>query len=192
MVDEADVRIIEKLIDDPRESIRTLAKMCRLGRQKLYSRQKKLEDTATIWGYTTVINPLKFGGRLYIVLGKLKELTKETAKKLEYLHKRMNWKELGIRIIGVYYLMGEYDWMLVYEANNLESAKKSHDFIKQNYEGIFSEEIKMLEVILPLVHQGKINPKDGELEKLAAPAIEQRSSLLEEKKLVAKFPFGKR
>jgi len=191
-VDDADLRIIEKLIDDPRESVRTLAKMCRLGRQKLYSRQKKLEETAAIWGYTTVVNPLKFGGRLYIVLGKLKELTKESAKKLEYLHKRINWKELGIRIIGVYYTMGEYDWMLVYEANNLESAKKSHDFIKQNYDDIFSEEVKMLEVILPLIHQGKPNPRDGELEKLASPSIEQRNILVEEKKLVAKFPFGRK
>ncbi len=191
MADETDARIVETLVDDPRDSVRNLARKCRLGRQKFYTRRKKLEDSSVIWGYTAVVNPLKMGGRLYVILGKFKEISKESAKRLEALHSTTKWDDFGVEFLSVYYMMGGYDWMITYVAKDLESAKKSHDFIKMNYADIFIEEPKILEVIFPLVHEGKINPSKGELEKLATTSCLQKMTIIEGTKPIGQFQFAK-
>ena len=136
-----EIKILAELQKNSNESIDTIAKHCRFSRQKVWKTIKQLEESQMIWGYTAVVDEQKQGLQKFILSIKRSDKTldkksmDEIAKdKLEKIISKM-----GVTIESSYYGHGEYDWILLFTANDLKQAKKFADLLLGAYPGIVAK-----------------------------------------------------
>jgi len=155
--------VLECLIEDPTRSVREIAKELGSYRQRIWREKKGLEKDSVVWGYTAVVDKSKLNHVLYIVLLKMRPMSKELA---ELIIKRIIKGEphkQNIRLINVLYVNGEYDWILMFSAQNHATARKYYDSLRLAYEDYLLEKPVIVDVNFSLVREGKTNP---EIEKL--------------------------
>ena len=155
--------ILHALLEDPTKSLRIIAKELKSYRQKIWRVKKKFEEENIIWGYTAVIDDSKLNRIPYIMLLKMKPMSKELVDlMLKRLYKREQEKQ-NIRLRDFWIVNGEYDWVIKFSAPNHASARKYYDTIRLLYDNYLIEKPVMVDVNFCLVAEGKRNP---ELEKL--------------------------
>ena len=74
--------------------------------------------------------------------------------------------ELNVRLVGLYYLNGVYDWIVTFSTQNISDAKRYCGYLQTQYNE-YVERIDLLESVFPLVKCGKPNPEINELKKFA-------------------------
>lgn len=119
-LDDADTAILRALNQDARKSYRDLAKELGIALSTVSSRVKRLEEQGYVTGYVPVIDPVKLGLDLVVIIG-----VKITAGKLIEGQKRI---AKAPRVFGVYDVTGEWDSIVLARFKNREEL---NDFIKE-------------------------------------------------------------
>ena len=166
-IENDDQKVLQELIKDSRKSPHEIAKICGFSRQKVWRIIKKLEQENVIWGYTAVIDENNAGRNTYLTLIKAKAPFIDMADKLIKRIKEKKAIEIDINLLGVHYLNGLYDWMVMFSAKDIRDAKRFCGYLEKHYDGHI-ERIEILEEVFPMIKYGKTNP---EIEKLREFAI---------------------
>jgi len=151
--------VLECLIEDPTRSIREIAKELGSYRQKVWRRKKVLEEDNVVWGYTSVVDESKINHVLYLVLLKMKPMNKELAKLIINRMIMGEYYKQKVRLINVLYVNGEYDWILMFSAQNHSTARRYYDSLRLAYEDYLLEKPVIVDVNFSLMREGKINPE---------------------------------
>lgn len=155
--------ILNALLEDPTKSLRIIAKELKSYRQKIWREKKKLEEKHIIWGYTAVVDYGKLNYIAYIMLLKMKPMSKELVDlMLRRLYEKEQLKQ-NIRLRDFWIVTGEFDWIIKFSAPDHATARKYYDTIRLLYDNYLIEKPVMVDVNLCLVAEGKMNP---EVEKL--------------------------
>jgi len=159
--------VINELLNNCRQSIRSIAESCKKGRQYVWRQIKDLEKKGAIWGYSAVIDEGKIGLSLYVALIKGGPPRKEVITKIiqRQCNDNLKGKE-HIRIVESLFLNGVFDWALIFSAPSIIDAKRYAGTLKDIYEN-YIEEIQLLEVIFPVAHCGQTNPDINKLQDFA-------------------------
>jgi len=151
--------VLECLIEDPTRSIREIAKELGSYRQKVWRRKKVLEEDNVVWGYTSIVDESKINHVLYLVLLKMKPMNKELAKLIINRMIMGEYYKQKVRLINVLYVNGEYDWILMFSAQNHSTARRYYDSLRLAYEDYLLEKPVIVDVNFSLMREGKINPE---------------------------------
>ncbi len=160
--------ILEALLDDPTKSVGEIAKEINSYRQGVWRRKKKLEDERVIWGYTAVIDQKKIGHQMYLVLLKTKPMSRGFADLVIDRIEKDVPRSIGARLIDLFYVNGEYDWIMRFSAKNHATARRYYDTLRVVYEEYLLEKPVMVDVNYIVVAEGKQNPGMSELYDFAA------------------------
>ena len=153
-----DNEILQALLKDPTKSLRDIAKELKSYRQKIWRVKKKLEEENVIWGYTAVIDDGKLNHIPYIMLLKMKPMSKEL---VDLMLKRLYRKEQAkqnIRLRDFWIVNGEYDWVIKFSAPDHATARKYYDTIRLLYDEFLLAKPVMVDVNFCLIAEGKRNP----------------------------------
>jgi DNA-binding Lrp family transcriptional regulator len=160
--------VIEKLMEDARQSPHEIAEQCGFSRQKVWRIINKVEDNNKLWGYTTVVDDNYDDSNTYYALIKTKalfgELIEKATKKITSGEHKA--EELGITLSCFCYLNGEFDWIMIFSAKNLLDAKVFVGFLRKEYDK-FIDHISLMSCVFPLIKMGKINPNIEQLKEFA-------------------------
>jgi DNA-binding Lrp family transcriptional regulator len=155
--------ILHALLEDPTKSSRIIAKELKSYRQKIWREKKKLEEEHIIWGYTAVIDERKLNHVSYVMLLKMKPMSKELVDlMLKRLYEKAQEKQ-NVRLRDFWIVNGVYDWVLRFSAPDDYSARRYYDTIRLLYDEYLLEKPVMIDISFCLVSEGKVNP---ELEKM--------------------------
>ncbi|MGF3554174.1 MAG: Lrp/AsnC family transcriptional regulator [Thermoplasmatota archaeon] len=163
-IEKDEKSVIYELMKDSSQSINIISKKLGFSRQKVWRIIKKLQQEKTIWGYTAIIENEKLGMKAYVIIGK--RTTKPVPKeKLEPVIKK-GFEELAKSsnciLDDTYYLNGEYDFLTIFKAKNLQDAKKFQEEFNRLYIG-FIQKTQLFEVLFPLRVKGIFNPNAEKL-----------------------------
>lgn len=158
-----DSAILEWLLEDPTRSLNLMAKNLNAYRQTLWRRKKKLEDENVIWGYTAVIDDGKIGNVIYLLMMKMKPMTRGLADIIYKSVKKDEMRKINVRLIDAFHVNGEYDWVLRFSAPDHTTARKYYDAIRVVYEEYLIEKPVLVDVNFILKAEGMKNP---EMEKI--------------------------
>ncbi len=111
----------------------------------------------------------KIGWKLFMVLMKMKPLTKEQVKEQIERHKQDVPGKLAVRLIDAYYINGTYDWVVIFAARDWTTARKYYDNIRKGYEKTLIEKPEMVDIIFSTIRWGKINPEIEKLYEFVSP-----------------------
>ncbi|UCD14025.1 MAG: Lrp/AsnC family transcriptional regulator [Thermoplasmatales archaeon] len=155
-----EMKIVEELQKNSKESIDAIAKRCGFSRQKVWRNIKRLEKNKTIWGYHAVVDDEKLGLRRYFIL--IKRTNKPATKeKIDYVITRKLSKEtaeIGVNVECSYYVHGSFDWLICITASHLRQVKKFCEAFNVLFEEGYVANIQVLEVIFPVEKNGMNNP----------------------------------
>jgi DNA-binding Lrp family transcriptional regulator len=156
--------ILQSLLEDPTRSDNEIAGEIGTYRQKVWREKKKLERENVIWGYTTIIDEHKLNRVIYVLLIKMKPISKEYVDlSLSRVKERVPKEMYGIRVISLLFVNGEYDWMMVFSAPTHQEAKRYYESIRKEYENYLTEKPTLLDVPFALLREGKLNPESHKL-----------------------------
>lgn len=119
-----------------------------------------LEDSNMILGYCTVINGREFGYHTYALLVKTKSSFSGKFDIYEKFHKnRLNNKDIMDDLFIMYsgYFHGEYDWIVLFYARDLISARKGINKLIDGFQDHI-EDMKIEEELVPVTIAGFGNP----------------------------------
>jgi len=129
-LDDIDISILKLLQSDCRISLDHMSKILNVPKSTLHYRIKKLEKQGVIEGYYAKVNPAKLG-KEYITI------TLVRAKYGPGYHKKVGEKLAKLPgVWGVYFVLGETDFVVLTRANSRE------DFLKVLEQMINSKEIE--------------------------------------------------
>lgn len=118
-LDESDVAILRALNQDARKSYRELAKELGLALSTVSARVKRLEAQGYVTGYVPVLDPVKLGFDLVVIVG-----VKITHGKLLEAQKRI---AKIARVFGVYDVTGDWDSIVLARFRDREEL---NEFVK--------------------------------------------------------------
>jgi DNA-binding Lrp family transcriptional regulator len=155
--------LIKSLLDDPTKSTLELAKELKSNRQTIWRNKKKMEDEKIIWGYTAVIDENKLNNIIYLVLMKMKPMTRGM---VDITLKRLfNGEQLkhNVRLIDAFHVNGEYDWIIRFSAKDHTTARKYYDTLRVIYEEYLLEKPMIVDINFILIAEGKKNPETDKM-----------------------------
>jgi DNA-binding Lrp family transcriptional regulator len=155
--------VLNYLLEDPTRSARDIGKKMNSYRQMVWRKKKELEDNNVIWGYTAVVDESKLNHVIYMMLIKSKPMSRGLADLLIRRITRDEPRKQNVRVINMFYVNGEYDWVLRFSAPDHATARRYYDTIRLLYDEYLLEKPVMIDVNFVLVSEGKSNP---EIEKL--------------------------
>ena len=134
-----DIKILQSLDRDARQSIQSLAKEVGVSPEVAAYRIKKLEEKKIIQGYYTIINVYLLGSWLYRVYLRLHKMSIDVKK--EFLTYLMNTKQVGqIAVTG-----GEYDMIIgIIEKDNMKFQSLMNEIIKKYGTYIKGKEVSII------------------------------------------------
>lgn len=143
-------KVIQELEEHAKDSIDTIAKRCRVLRQKVWRIIKKLEGNQTIWGYHAVVDTEQLNLKNYYLL--IKKSNQPMSSILDTIFSRdieKNAKEVGVHIYESIYLHGFFDWIVMFTATDIKHAKKFSEQFNRMYHSYVSESF-LIEQIFPI------------------------------------------
>jgi len=151
--------VLRFLLDDPTRSARDIGKEMNSYRQMVWRKKKELEDNNVIWGYTAVIDERKLNHVIYMMLIKCKPMSRGLADLLIRRITRDEPRKQDVRVTNMFYVNGEYDWVLRFSAPDHATARRYYDTIRLLYDEYLLEKPVMIDVNFVLVSEGKSNPE---------------------------------
>jgi DNA-binding Lrp family transcriptional regulator len=164
---EDEEKILSELQRNSKSSVETIAKRCGLSRQKVFRIIKNLEQNHTIWGYGAIINHQMQRRQKFELLikrssQKLQQTTVDaiTVSQLEPMYEAM-----GIFIESSYYLHGEYDWALIFTAQDIRHATKFKSFLLEHFPGIITQ-TTLMQILFTQREHFIFNPDQTKLQEM--------------------------
>jgi DNA-binding Lrp family transcriptional regulator len=135
---EDEMKVIAELQKNSNESIDATTKHYGFSRQKVWRIIKQWEERQSIWGYTAIVDAEAQGFQKFILSVKRshKTLDKKIMNKEAYDKLEKIILNLGVIIESSYFVHGEYDWILIFMAQNIQYAKKFADILFNAYPGL--------------------------------------------------------
>jgi DNA-binding Lrp family transcriptional regulator len=127
-------------------------------RQKVWRKKKKLEDDHVIWGYTAVVDESVLNHVMYIILMKLKPMSKGLADLMKNRILKREPAKQNVRLLNVLYVNGEYDLLVMFTGPDHSTARRYYDSLRVAYDEHLIEKPVIIDVNLSLMREGKINP----------------------------------
>lgn len=160
---DTEMNLLNLLLEDPTIGINEMAKKLNINRQTVWRIKKKLEKNRKIWGYTAIIDRCKLNERAYLIFGKTKPINKRFLDTL--LNRILGNKPYleNIRTLDMFYVSGNYDWILRFSAPDHLTAKKYVNALRETYADQLFEKPVLVDIDFCLIAEGKKNP---ELKKL--------------------------
>jgi len=134
-------KILAELMKNSKESIDMIAKNCGFSRQKAWRMIKQLKRDQKIWGYTAIVDLEMQDMKKFILSIKRsgQPLDKKSMNEIAYEKLEKIISSLGVTIESSYFIHGEYDWMLIFMAKDIQYAKKFATTLLNAYPGIVSK-----------------------------------------------------
>ena len=151
--------VLNFLLEDPTKSARDISKKMSSYRQMVWRKKKELEDDNVIWGYTAVIDESKMNHVIYIMLIKSKPMSRGLADLLIRRITRNEPQKQDVRVINMFYVNGDYDWVIRFSAPDHATARRYYDTIRLLYDEYMLEKPIMIDVNFVLISEGKSNPE---------------------------------
>jgi DNA-binding Lrp family transcriptional regulator len=166
-LDEDEQKILSELVKNSKENIETIAKHCGLSKQKAWRLIKQLEIKDYIWGYTAVIDARRQGLQKFILLMKrsMKTINDKTADHIAAHGLITESTKFGVTVESAYFVLGEYDWEVIFTAPDLNQAKMFCDAINRDYPGLISH-MHLMPVLVTKRSHNIPNPDKTILRKL--------------------------
>jgi len=118
-LDELDRKILNELQRDCRQSLDLISKKLGVPKSTIYYRIRKLEDNGVIEGYYAKVNPKVLGHEYFTV-------TLVRAKYGPGYHKKVGRILASVPgVWAVYYVLGDYDFIVIARARNREEFVKN-------------------------------------------------------------------
>ena len=120
---EDELKVIDELQKNAKESIDTIAKNCGYSRQKVWRIINRLEENKTIWGYAAVVNEIKKGLKSYMILIKRTTLPldEKLADKIISRELEKPSSKIDVKIQNSTFTHGTFDWVICFEASDMLS-----------------------------------------------------------------------
>ena len=159
-IEKDEKRILDELVKNANKSINDIAETCGFSRQKVWRVINNLEKNHTIWGSVAVVNQEKLNKKSYMMLIKRsnKPLEKEVLNDVINRESANKAKKKGIDITNSHYTHGAYDWVICFNAPDLQAAKGYVENYINMYEEIVSD-VKLIEIMFSAVNCGVTNPE---------------------------------
>ncbi len=170
-----EIELLDELIKDPTRSNKEIANVLDSYRQKVWRKKKELENENIIWGYTAVLDESKKNYVTYIVLLKMKPMSEDLADLIVNRQVKGKIEKQDVRLIDIFYLNGQYDWILMFTAPDHASARKYYESIRRAYDEYLLEKPVMVDVNFSLVREGKTNPRLKDLYEFVPSSEDQKS-----------------
>ena len=151
-------KILYALLKNPTKSDSEIAKEVGTYRQKVWRRRKQLEEDEALWGYTAVIDDSKFNHVSYMILMKTKTMNNDLVQLLVNRISHGEPARQDIRLKNMYYVNGEYDWIMRFTAPDHATARKYYETIRLLYSDHLQERPILMDINMSLVSEGKKNP----------------------------------
>ena len=158
-MDKDEKKLLRILQQNSNHNIEQLANDSGFSTQKLLRIKKRLEKNNIIWGYSTITDYNHIGLKHYTLLVKRSKnpLSKELIDDVTKGFLENRFPEGKITIENVYYVHGEYDWIISFTSPDTLTMKKFCDkMIKLFSEFISSYSVQ--QTIIPIRKQGIKNP----------------------------------
>ena len=163
-IDLDEKRIMAELERNSNESLDVLAKRLKFSRQKIWRVIKGLNKSRAIWGYTAVVDNERRSLKGYVLILKRssKPMDEKTLDAFVSLHLQELTSSTGASIESMFYVHGEYDWVLSFTAPDIRQAKKFCETLLTAYPGIFAQ-VSLLETLVAVRNHHVANPNAKKL-----------------------------
>ena len=151
--------LIEILLSDPTRSMRELSNILKLTRQAIWKKKKALEENNTIWGYSAIVDYSMLKKFIFVMMLKMKRIDDILVNNLieGLIQKKIELD--GIQLIDVYFVNGEFDWIIQFSSKDHITASKYLELIRTYFEDyLFSKPI-MIDINFVLMSERKSNPQ---------------------------------
>jgi len=158
-ISEDEKKILTELQKNSNQSIDTIAHHCGFSRQKVWRCIKRLEQEHAIWGYTAVVDEEKLNRKSFVVILKKNTtpLDEKTARVIMTPFLQEQASKEGIIIENSLYAHGEYDWVIIFTADDLRQAKRFTELLYNTYPGYIAR-IDLMETLFWTRKQRIFNP----------------------------------
>ena len=167
MIVEETQRVLTVLQENANEDISVIAKRCHMSKDKLVKTIRHLERNQKIWGYTAVVDEHCLPLKKFVLLFKRNAekfdgslLSKNALEKF-----KAEYEPLGVRIDSSYFIYGEYDWLVIFNAQDLAAAKKFNVILFDHFPGL-TEKASLMEVLLTHRAHYIVNPDQSKLREI--------------------------
>ena len=157
-INDDEMGVLQALLDDPTRSLRDLAKALNSYRQKIWRTKSKMEKEKVIWGYSAIIDESRLGHVLYVMLMKMRPMDQDLAQIIIKRVLKQGKTQRDVRLENILYVNGEYDWMVMFSAQDHMTARRYYDSIRIEYDRYLLEKPSIIDVNFCLVRGGKANP----------------------------------
>jgi DNA-binding Lrp family transcriptional regulator len=155
-IDKDEKRIMAELERNSNESLDELAKKLKFSRQKIWRFVKSLDKSKAIWGYTAVIDNERRSLIGYTLMLK-RSMKPMDEKTLDSFTSFQPQDTLGVTIESLYFVHGEYDWILSFTASDIKMAKRFYETLLTTYPGVF-ERASLSETLVAVRDHHVANP----------------------------------
>lgn len=155
-IDKDEKRIMVELERNSNESLDALAKRLKFSRQKIWRIIRGLNKNRVIWGYTAVIDNEARSLKGYVLMLKRSGASMDE-KILELFTSQQMLDDLGVTIENIFYMHGEYDWILSFTASDIREAKKFCETILKSYPRMFTR-MSLMETLVTVRKHNVANP----------------------------------
>ncbi len=164
---EDERKILFALQKNSNASIEAIAKACGLSRQKAFRIIKNLEKNRTIWGYTAIIDEHVQGFQKFEILIKrsLQALEKKTVDTITLSQLEPLYEAMGIFVESSYYIHGEYDWALIFTAQDIRHATKFRSFLMEHFPGVITK-TSLMQILFTQREHNVYNPEPTKLREM--------------------------
>jgi DNA-binding Lrp family transcriptional regulator len=161
---EEEMKIITELQKNSNESIEVIAEHCSVSRQKVRRTIKKWEELGNIWGYTAIVDDKTQGLQKFILSIKRSYKTIDKKSMNENMYDRLEKiiLNLGATIESSYYVHGEYDWILIFLAKDIQHAKKFAEILFTAYPGLV-DKVDLAQILFIQRDHRIANPNQSKL-----------------------------
>ena len=162
-----EMKIIAELQKNSNEEIETIAKRVGFSKQKVRRMIKQLEERRIIWGYTAIIDPEQSNYKQFMILIKRtkKPIDKKNIDKIDTMQLEDIALPIGVIIESSFYTHGNYDWIILFTARDINQVKIFCNVLYQGFPGII-EKIDIQQILYTVRKHFIFNPDRKKLHDL--------------------------
>jgi len=172
--------LIHNLLENPTQSTNTLAQKTGMNRRTVFRIQDELEKENIIWGYSTVIDEHKLGRVVYLLQFQTKPFTKEFADiiKQQLTTEKHETEQLGIRLLEIYYMDGDYNVLIKFSAPDHKIARAYFEVLRSIYKDHFLDVPLVSVVNTSFIKESKVHPELDQMLHALIPSNEKLHALI--------------
>jgi DNA-binding Lrp family transcriptional regulator len=154
-----EIKVMDALEQNSKESVDQIAKRCGLSRQKVWRIIKDLEKRKVIWGYTAETDEIAKHLKHFTLLVKRSTLPFNDDIRKEVMFDKLDNRLPGlVKIENIYATHGMADFIFTFYAPNIITAKKFVGLLFSKHTN-YIQDYFLLETLFPIRKNGIKNPQ---------------------------------